>query len=59
MHSYRDRAAGDQSVCTAIETEPLEIRVCAQLTETELLEIRVCVQSYRDRAVGEWPVLSL
>ena len=44
MHSYRDRAVGDQSVCTAIETEPLEIRVCAQLTETELLEIRVCAE---------------
>ena len=44
MHSHRGKAAGDQSVCTAIETELLEIRVCAQLTETELLEIRVCAQ---------------
>ena len=31
VHSYRDRAFGDESVCTAIEREPLEIRVCAQL----------------------------
>ena len=33
MQSYRDRAVGDQSVCTVIKTELLEIRVGAQLIE--------------------------